>query len=84
MAKSIYIEHPVTGPENTKSSTKQNKQATPVHLEEIENEVRTSLDMPVKLHKAMRRLLLEEELTMKQYVIHLIIKDLGSRGVVTK
>jgi hypothetical protein len=47
----------------------------------IEEEVvavkKTSFDFPVPLYKAMKRKLVDEEVSMRDYVIGLIAKDLG-------
>ena len=47
----------------------------------IEDEVvpvkKTSFDFPVPLYKAMKRKLVDEEVSMRDYVINLIAKDLG-------
>ncbi len=45
----------------------------------IESTVRATVDMPKNLHKAVKRLLIDEELSMKDYLISLMEKDLRSR-----
>ncbi|RPD51160.1 hypothetical protein [Paracnuella aquatica] len=46
-----------------------------------EKKLRATLDIPVTLHKTMKRLLLEEDLTIKQYLLQLIEQDLECRGI---
>jgi hypothetical protein len=92
MEKRIYYSHPEKSskpPEKEvqKSSTTPTKGAKAVGKTKPESEdlkertIRTTVDMPDKWHKAVKRLLLEEDLSIKAYVLELIQKDFKSRGM---
>jgi hypothetical protein len=91
MKKGIYFTHPEKAStpkmEVLQKSTKPTKGVESVERSEPKSDdlhgsiIRMTVDMPKKQHKAVKRLLVEEELSFKAYLLELIDKDFKSRGI---
>jgi hypothetical protein len=92
MEKNVFIAYPDQNPRQQKSSEGAKQPLTKSRPETVGkvNEaskwpkteiIRTTLDLPKDMHKFLKRMLLEEDTSIKNYIINLIEADLESRGI---